>query len=45
MEMGEAFGGRDRRTVIYACKVVTERIGDKLGLKESIARIESWLRR
>ncbi len=45
MEIGEAFGGRDHGTVIHACKKVTERLGDEPGLKESIARIESQLRR
>ena len=45
MEIGEAFGGRDHGTVIHACKKVTERVGDEPGLKESIARIESQLRR
>ena len=45
MEIGEAFGGRDHGTVIHACKKVTERIDDEPGLKESIARIESQLRR
>ncbi len=45
MEIGEAFGGRDHGTVIHACKKVTERIVVEQGLKESIARIESQLRR
>ncbi len=45
MEIGEAFGGRDHGTVIHACKKVVERIADEPGLKESIARIESQLRR
>ena len=45
MEIGEAFGGRDHGTVIHACKKVNERIDDEPGLKESIARIESQLRR
>ena len=45
MEIGEAFGGRDHGTVIHACKKVTVRIVDEPGLKESIARIESQLRR
>ncbi len=45
MEIGEAFGGRDHGTVIHACKKVVERIVDEPGLKESIARIESQLRR
>ncbi len=45
MEIGEAFGGRDHGTVIHACKKVVERIDDEPGLKESIARIESQLRR
>ena len=45
MEIGEAFGGRDHGTVIHACKKVGERISDEPGLKESIARIESLLRR
>lgn len=45
MEIGEAFGGRDHGTVIHACKKVIDRIGDEPGLKESIARIESQLRR
>ena len=45
MEIGEAFGGRDHGTVIHACKKVAERVDDEPGLKESIARIESQLRR
>ena len=45
MEIGEAFGGRDHGTVIHACKKITERLSDEPGLKESIARIESQLRR
>ena len=45
MEIGEAFGGRDHGTVIHACKKITERLTDEPGLKESIARIESQLRR
>ncbi len=45
MEIGEAFGGRDHGTVIHACKKVGERMVDELGLKESLARIESQLRR
>ncbi|RYD46640.1 MAG: chromosomal replication initiator protein DnaA [Verrucomicrobiaceae bacterium] len=45
MEIGEAFGGRDHGTVIHACKKVGERIDEEPGLKESIARIESQLRR
>jgi chromosomal replication initiator protein len=45
MEIGEAFGGRDHGTVIYACKVVGKKIDGEPGLKESIARIESQLRR
>jgi chromosomal replication initiator protein len=45
MEIGEAFGGRDHGTVIHACKKVTGRIQEEPGFKESIARIESQLRR
>jgi chromosomal replication initiator protein len=45
MEIGEAFGGRDHGTVIHACKKVAERVDEEPGLKESIARIESQLRR
>ena len=45
MEIGEAFGGRDHGTVIHACKKVTELVTAEPGLKESIARIESQLRR
>jgi chromosomal replication initiator protein len=45
MEIGEAFGGRDHGTVIHACKKVSERVDDEPGLKETIARIESQLRR
>ncbi|NJM36556.1 MAG: chromosomal replication initiator protein DnaA [Akkermansiaceae bacterium] len=45
MEIGEAFGGRDHGTVIHACKKVTEMIDSDSGLKESIAHIESQLRR
>ena len=45
MEIGEAFGGRDHGTVIHACKKVASMVGDEPGLKESIARIESQLRR
>ncbi len=45
MEIGDAFGGRDHGTVIHACKKVAERIEDEAGLRETIARIESQLRR
>lgn len=45
MEIGEAFGGRDHGTVIHACKKVASRVSDEPGFKESIARIESQLRR
>ena len=45
MEIGEAFGGRDHGTVIHACKKVVCRLDDEPGLKESLARIESQLRR
>jgi len=45
VEIGEAFGGRDHGTVIHACKKVSERIEGEAGLRESIARIESQLRR
>jgi chromosomal replication initiator protein len=45
MEIGEAFGGRDHGTVIHACKKIAERIGKEPGTKETIARIESHLRR
>lgn len=45
MEIGEAFGGRDHGTVIHACKKVGERIDEEPGLKETLARIESQLRR
>lgn len=45
MEIGEAFGGRDHGTVIHACKKVAEKLVAEPGLKESIARIESQLRR
>ena len=45
MEIGEAFGGGDHGTVIHACKKVNERIDQEAGLKETVARIESQLRR
>ncbi|MFT3990404.1 MAG: chromosomal replication initiator protein DnaA [Luteolibacter sp.] len=45
MEIGEAFGGRDHGTVIHACKKVTELIDAEPGLKETLERIESQLRR
>lgn len=45
MEIGEAFGGRDHGTVIHACKKVGERIDEEPALKETLARIESQLRR
>lgn len=45
MEIGEAFGGRDHGTVIHACKKVAEMIDEEPGLKDSLARIESVLRR
>ena len=45
MEIGEAFGGRDHGTVIHACKKVAGLVDGEPGLKESIARIESQLRR
>ncbi|MEI7910448.1 MAG: chromosomal replication initiator protein DnaA [Verrucomicrobiota bacterium] len=45
MEIGEAFGGRDHGTVIHACKKVHSQVGVAPGLKETLARIESQLRR
>ena len=45
MEIGEAFGGRDHGTVIHACKKVSGRVDDEPALKQSLARIESLLRR
>jgi chromosomal replication initiator protein len=45
MEIGEAFGGRDHGTVIHACKKVQSQLTQASGLKETIARIESKLRR
>ncbi len=45
VEIGEAFGGRDHGTVIHACKKVTECIEGEAGLRETVARIESRLRR
>jgi len=45
MEIGEAFGGRDHGTVIHACKKVHAQVAQAPGLKETLARIESQLRR
>jgi chromosomal replication initiator protein len=45
MEIGEAFGGRDHGTVIHACKKVQTQLQQEPGLKETLARIESRLRR
>jgi len=45
MEIGEAFGGRDHGTVIHACKKVQSEVAATPGLKETLARIESQLRR
>jgi chromosomal replication initiator protein len=45
MEIGEAFGGRDHGTVIHACKKVQTQVTQAPGLKETLARIESQLRR
>ena len=45
MEIGEAFGGRDHGTVIHACKKVESQVAQTAGLKETLARIESQLRR
>ena len=45
MEIGEAFGGRDHGTVIHACKKVGERIELETGVKETVARLTSQLRR
>jgi chromosomal replication initiator protein len=45
MEIGEAFGGRDHGTVIHACKKVAGRVDDEPAFKQSLARIESLLRR
>ena len=45
MEIGEAFGGRDHGTVIHACKKVQAELAQTPGLKETLARIESQLRR
>ncbi|MGA0845974.1 MAG: chromosomal replication initiator protein DnaA [Luteolibacter sp.] len=45
MEIGEAFGGRDHGTVIHACKKVAAKIADEPGVKESLERIETSLKR
>ncbi|MDX1679823.1 MAG: chromosomal replication initiator protein DnaA [Akkermansiaceae bacterium] len=45
VEIGEAFGGRDHGTVIHACKKVSQRIEFEAGLRETVARLESQLRR
>ena len=45
MEIGEAFGGRDHGTVIHACKKVQSQIVQEPTLKDTIARLESLLRR
>ncbi len=45
VEIGEAFGGRDHGTVIHACKKVEARMGTEAGLKDSLSRIESRIRR
>jgi chromosomal replication initiator protein len=45
MEIGEAFGGRDHGTVIHACKKIAGQMDDESGLRDTLARIESQLRR
>lgn len=45
MEIGEAFGGRDHGTVIHACKVIKRRMETEPGLRDTITRIQSLLRR
>lgn len=45
MEIGEAFGGRDHGTVIHACKKVTDRLKHEPTLKDTLALLESRLRR
>ena len=45
VEIGEAFGGRDHGTVIHACKKVQSQLNQEPTLKDTLARIESQLRR
>jgi len=42
-QVGEAFGGRDHGTVIYACRVVEARLKSNPALKQAINQITKQL--
>jgi chromosomal replication initiator protein len=42
-EVGEAFGGRDHGTVLYACRVVEQRLRSNPALKQAINQITKQL--
>lgn len=44
-EIGEAFGGRDHGTVMYACRLVEEKLKTDNGLKQAINQLTKQLAR
>lgn len=42
-EIGEAFGGRDHSTVIYACRLIENRVNSDFSLKRAINTIKQQL--
>src|SRR2546430_5804065 len=44
-EIGDAFGGRDHRTVLHACKLVKRRMTEQDNIRQSISFIDSSLQR
>jgi chromosomal replication initiator protein len=43
-EIGQAFGGRDHGTVMYACKLVAARIGDDAQLRGTLMLLEGRIK-
>jgi chromosomal replication initiator protein len=44
-EIGEAFGGRDHGTVLHACKMVENRMGNEDQLRQLIFLLDHQLKR
>jgi chromosomal replication initiator protein len=43
-EIGEAFGGKDHTTVLYACQKITDEIGNKEVTKQTLSELEKAIR-
>ena len=43
--LGDAFGGRDHRTVLHACKLVKKRMQEQDNIRQTISFIDSSLKR